>query len=145
MKHYIGIDLHSNNHYISIIDESDNRIVEKRVKNNLADTLKIINPYKNSVHAIAVESTYNWYWLADGLIKEGYQVKLVNTVAVQQYSGLKYTDDKSDACWIAHLLRLNILPTGYIYPAPERGIRDLLRKRLQLVEDRVKHILRIQS
>ena len=73
------------------------------------------------------------------------EVKLVNTVAVQQYAGLKHTDDKSDAFWLAHLLRLGILPTGYIYPPKERAIRDLLRKRLQLVEDRTRHILRIKS
>jgi transposase len=145
MKHYIGIDLHSNNHFVSIIDDNDNRIINKRLKNNLASTLKLLTPYKTSIESIAIESTFNWYWLADGLIKEGYDVKLVNTIAVQQYSGLKHTDDKSDAFWIAHLLRLGILPTGYIYPPKERAIRDLLRKRLQLVEDRTRHILRIKS
>ena len=145
MKHYIGIDLHSNNHFVSIIDENDNRLVDKRLKNNLSSTLKLLAPYQTSIDSIAIESTFNWYWLADGLIKAGYEVKLVNTVAVQQYSGLKHTDDKSDAFWLAHLLRLGILPTGYIYPAKERAIRDLLRKRLQLVEDRTRHILRIKS
>jgi len=58
---------------------------------------------------------------------------LVNTTAVQSYSGLKFTDDSHDARWLAHLLRLNILPTGYIYPKEERAIRDLLRKRTQMV------------
>ena len=145
MKHYIGIDLHSNNHFVSIIDQQDNRIVERRLKNDLAQTLKLIAPFKASIQSIAIESTFNWYWLVDGLIKNGYQVELVNTIAVQQYSGLKHTDDKSDAFWLAHLLRLGILPTGYIYPAKQRALRDLLRKRLQLVEDRVRHILRIKS
>lgn len=145
MKHYIGIDLHSNNHFVSIIDEHDNRLIDKRLKNDLSSTLKLLTPYKKSIQSIAIESTFNWYWLADGLIKAGYEVKLVNTIAVQQYSGLKHTDDKSDAFWLAHLLRLGILPTGYIYPPKERAIRDLLRKRLQLVEDRTRHILRIKS
>ena len=145
MKHYIGIDLHSNNHFVSIIDEDDRRIIEKRLKNNLSSTLKLLAPYQKTIQSIAIESTFNWYWLADGLIKAGYDVKLVNTIAVQQYAGLKHTDDKSDAFWLAHLLRLGILPTGYIYPPKERAIRDLLRKRLQLVEDRTRHILRIKS
>ncbi len=145
MKLYIGIDLHSNNHFLTIIDEQDNRLFEKRLKNNINDTLKVLKPYASSIQAIAIESTFNWYWMADALIDAGYPVKLVNTVAVQQYSGLKHTDDRSDAFWLAHLLRLGILPTGYIYPLPDRSLRDLLRKRLQLVEDRVRHVLRVQS
>lgn len=145
MKLYIGIDLHSNNHYLCIIDEHDNRLFEKRLKNNIHETLCALKPFQPHIQAIALESTFNWYWLADQLIHAGYHVELVNTVAVQQYSGLKHTDDRSDAFWLAHLLRLGILPTGYIYPAPQRSLRDLLRKRLQLVEDRVRHILRVQS
>lgn len=145
MKLYTGIDLHSNNHYVCLIDEQDQRIIEKRLPNNLQKTLSLLVPYRDHIESIAIESTYNWYWLVDGLMEAGFDVKLVNTAAVQQYSGLKHTDDKSDAFWLAHLLRLDILPTGYIYPKAERGIRDLLRKRQQLVQDRIRHVLRVKS
>ena len=57
MKHYMGIDLHSNNHFVSIIDDNDQRIIEKRLPNNLSSTLKLLSPYKNSIQAIAIEST----------------------------------------------------------------------------------------
>jgi transposase len=83
-----------------------------------------------------VESTYNWYWLVDGLMDAGYRVHLANTTASEQSKGLKQTDDESDARWLAHLLRLGILPEGYIYPKAERAVRDLLRKRSQLVRQR---------
>jgi transposase len=92
-----------------------------------------------------VESTYNWYWLVDGLMEVGYTVKLVNTAAVKIYEGLKYTGDEHDARHLAHLLRLGLLPTGYIYPKEERGVRDLLRKRSQLVRSRTAHILSLQN
>jgi transposase len=72
-----------------------------------------------------VESTYNWYWLVDGLMEADYRVHLANPAAIQQYSGLKYTNDQSDARWLAHLLRLGVLPEGYIYPKAERAVRDL--------------------
>ncbi len=80
--------------------------------------------------AVAVESTFNWYWLVDGLMEAGYAVRLVNTAAVRQYEGLKYTDEEHDAFWLAHLMRLGILPTGYIYPKSEPGLRDLARQRI---------------
>jgi len=72
-------------------------------------------------------------------------VKLVNTAAVDRYDGLKQTGDQHDAFWLAHLLRLGILPTGYIYPRPQRWLRDLLRKRLGLVRERARHRLVMQS
>jgi transposase len=97
------------------------------------------------IEGVVVESTFNWYWLVDGLREAGYPVHLANTAAIQQYSGLKYTDDRSDARWLAHLLRLKLLPEGYIYPKAERAVRDLLRKRSQLVRQKVTHILSIQN
>ena len=66
----------------------------------------------------------------------GYPVELVNTASVVQYNGLKRTDDRYDAFHLAHLMRLGILPTGYIYPKESRSVRDLLRKRMQLVQNR---------
>jgi transposase len=74
----------------------------------------------------------------------GHQVELVNTARVVQYSGLKRTNDRYDAFHLAHLMRLGILPTGYIYPKAERGLRDLLRKRIQLVQDRSSHLIRFK-
>jgi transposase len=95
--------------------------------------------------AVAVESTFNWYWLVDGLQDAGFEVMLVNTAAVKQYDGLKYSGDFSDARHLAHLMRLGILPTGYIYPREARALRDLLRKRGQLVRQRTAHILSMQN
>ena len=92
-----------------------------------------------------VESTYNWYWLVDGLMEAEYRVHLANPAAMQQYSGLKYTDDDSDARWLAHLLRLGVLPEGYIYPKAARAVRDLLRKRAHLVRQHTANVLSVQN
>ena len=73
--------------------------------------------------------------------RRGFALHLVNTAAVKQEGGLKYSGDFSDARHLAHLLRLGILPTGYIYPREERAVRDLLRKRGQLVRQRSTQIL----
>src|SRR5215471_16541090 len=78
-------------------------------------------------------------------MEAGYRVHLANPAAMQQYSGLKFTNDQVDARWLAHLLRLGILPEGYIYPKEERAVRDLLRKRAQLVRQKVTQMLSIQT
>jgi len=92
-----------------------------------------------------VESTFNWYWLVDGLQENGYQVHLANPSAIKQYEGLKHTDDKWDSFWLAHIYRLDILAEGYIYPKQQRAVRDLLRRRLLFVRHRTAHILSLQS
>lgn len=70
---------------------------------------------------------------------------MANTSAIQQYEGLKYTDDQYDARWLAHLLRLGVLPQGHIYPKQHRPVRDLLRKRGQMVRQRTMNLLSIEN
>ena len=145
MKLYAGIDLHSSNNYIGVINENDERLYQKRLPNQLNYVLDALDPYKEDLESVVVESTYNWYWLVDGLNENGYQVNLANPSAIQQYAGLKHTDDKWDSFFLAHLKRLNILPEGYIYPKEERHVRDALRRRLLFVRHRTSHILSLQS
>ena len=145
MPHYCGIDLHSNNSLVSVIDETDSVLYEKRLPNDLESIHHALSPYQKTLQGVVVESTYNWYWLVDGLIEKGYPVHLANTLAIQQYNGIKYTNDATDARFLAHLLRLGILPTGYIYPKAERCVRDLLRRRLLLVQQRTAQLLSLQS
>ena len=136
MTLYCGIDLHANNHWLTVIDDDDQRLYERRHPNELEPTLKILEPFRTELCAIAVESTFNWYWLVDGLQAAGYTMHLASTVSIPQYSGLKYGDDMSDARRLARMLRLGILPEAYIYPAETRPVRDLLRKRSSLVRQR---------
>ena len=112
----------------------------KQVANDLALILATLEPFRDDLRGIAVESTYNWYWLVDGLMEAGYRVHLANPSGIKQYEGLKHSDDRDDAFFLAHLLALGILPEGYIYPKEERPVRDLLRKRSFLVKHRTAHI-----
>ena len=145
MKVYAGIDLHSSNNYVGIINDQDQRVYQKRLPNQVEHILEALEPFKESMEGVVVESTYNWYWLVDGLQAHGYKLHLANPSAIKQYEGLKHTDDKWDSFWLAHMLRLNILPEGYIYPKEERPVRDLLRRRLLFVRHRTSHILSLQS
>lgn len=142
---YGGIDLHANNSVIVVLDEEDQIVYRKRLPNDLEHILLQLAPYRAQLQGLVVESTFNWYWLVDGLMDAGYLVPLANTTAIQQYTGLKSTDDDTDARWLAHLLRLGVLPTGYIYPKEERAVRDLLRKRSQLVQQKTANLLSIQN
>lgn len=145
MRWYSGIDLHSNNNLVAVIDGADRVVYRRRLPNELGKVLEALEPYRTELAGVAVESTYNWYWLVDGLQAAGYKVHLANPARMKRYDGLKRSGDETDALQLAHLLRLGILPTGYIYPAAERALRDLGRRRLQLVRHRTMHVLAVEN
>lgn len=146
MEYYCGIDLHSTNHVVCVTNNEDKRLLERKLSNDSsAPLIAALAEYKSELKAIAIESTFNWYWLVDDLQAAGFTVVLVNTTKVVQYDGLKRTDDRYDAYFLAHLMRLNILPTGYICPVEMRGLRDLSRKRMSLVQNRTRQILSIKT
>ena len=145
MRLYCGIDLHSNNAVVVVSDETDKVVYRRRHTNDLAQIVAALTPYQEQLVSVVVEATFNRYWLIDGLMDSGFCVQMANTTAIEQYSGLKYADDNTDARWLAHLLRLDVLPTGYIYPREQRALRDLLRKRISPVQQRTSNKLSLQN
>jgi len=142
---YCGVDLHSNNAMYVVTDQTDKVVFKKRIPNQLPVIVSALKPFKSKLVTVAVESTYNWYWLVDGLMDQGYPVVLANPAAIDQYDGIKDANDLTDAAFLARLARLNILPTGYIYPKEERPVRDLLRRRTLLVRQRTATKLSLQN
>jgi transposase len=95
---------------VSVLDEEDHVVAEKRVPNDLAKIIGLIEPCRAELAGVVVESTFNWYWLVDGLKDAGFTVHLANTTAIKKYDGLKHSGDEADARYLAHLLRLGINP-----------------------------------
>ena len=140
-----GIDLHSNNLVIGIVDMDGKRVASQKLSCKLKEVVEFLSPFKKRLEQVAVESTYNWYWLVDGLQALRYPVVLANPAGMEQYSGIKHADDTNDAFFLAELLRLKILPTGHIYNEQLRPVRDLLRRRLSLVHQRSALMLSFKS
>ena len=142
---YCGIDLHSNNSVVIVSDDEDRIVLQKRLANDLGQIRGVLEPHRDELVGIVVESTYNWYWVVDGLMDAGYRVHLAHPSAIKKYEGLKHSGDVADAAYLAQLLRLGLLAEGYIYPRAERGVRDLARKRMQRVRYRTAQILSIEN
>ena len=140
-----GIDLHSNNLVIGIMDMDGKRVASQKLSCKLKEVVEFLSPFKKRLEQVAVESTYNWYWLVDGLQTLRYPVVLANPAGMEQYSGIKHADDTNDAFFLAELLRLKILPTGHIYDEQLRPVRDLLRRRMTLVHHRSALMLSFKS
>ena len=143
-KLYCGSDLHGNNVFLSVCDEDGKRVMERRVKADLESVNQALEGYWERIQTIAVESTFNWYWFVDGLRSQGRDVRLANPARMEQYSGLKSSDDRSDAGFLAEQLRLGIVPEGYIYPPEIRPMRDLLRRRMLLSRQPTQILLSVE-
>ena len=80
-------------------------LAEKRLPNDLTKIVGLLMPWREDLAGVVVESTFNWYWLVDGLKAAGFTVHLANTTAIKKYDGLKHSGDEADARYLAHLLR----------------------------------------
>ena len=138
---YAGADLHGNNVFLSICNQDGANVFRRRVKANLDAVNAALDPFWDRIKVLGVESTFNWYWFVDGLIEQGRNVKLGNPAKMEQYSGIKITNDLSDADWLAEQLRVGIFPECYIYPKETRSVRDALRRRQLFVRRRTQAIL----
>ena len=140
-----GIDLHSNNLMIGMINQDGMRVAHRKLPCDLNAVEKFLRPYKAQLQSMAVESTFNWYWLVDGLRQRDYPIDLANPARIEQYGGMKHVDDKDDAYHLAELQRLKILPKAHVYDPQLRPVRDLLRRRTMLVQQRTALLLSFKS
>jgi transposase len=81
MKLYGAIDLHSNNNVTVLIDEQDQVVYQKRLPNDLPLITQQLSGYRDRLQGVVVESTYNWYWLVDGLMDQGHRGSLLHASA----------------------------------------------------------------
>jgi transposase len=144
-KIHVGIDLHSNNLMIGLVNQDGERVAHRKLECSLKQVEDFLKPHRGQVASLAVESTFNWYWLVDGLRKLEYPIDLANPAKIEQYNGLKHASDKDDAYHLAELQRLNILPKAHVYDPQLRPVRDLFRRRTSLVHQRTALFLSFKS
>ena len=124
-----GIDLHSRQMYICLMDKEGKILVHRNVRGNDFDYfLKIVEPYRHDL-TVCCECTFNWYWLADACEAADIEFVLGHALYMKAVHGGKTKNDRIDCEKIAHLLRSNLIPPAYVYPAEKRPLRALLRRR----------------
>ena len=132
MQFYCGIDLSARTSQVCVIDEDISVRVQEKAPNELHRITDLMEPYKGALRTV-VESTFNWYWLVDGLQEAGYEVCLAHPFGLYMITAAKVKTDRRDAFALAKLLKAGMIPEAYIYPKEHRPVRDLLRRRGRLV------------
>jgi len=129
---YCGIDLSARDSHLCVVDESLSIHLQQKSANELPRIAQLLDPFKPDL-SIVIESTFNWYWLVDGLQLLGFDVSLAHTLGLSMITQAKVKTDRRDAFTLAKLLRGGVIPKAYIYPATTRPVRDLLRRRQKVV------------
>lgn len=129
---YCGIDLSASTSHLCVVDENLSIHLQTKAANELPRISGLLLPFMPDLQ-IVVESTFNWYWLVDGLQALGFDVSLAHTLGLSLITHSKVKTDRRDAFTLAKLLRAGLAPKAYIYPASTRPVRDLLRRRLKAV------------
>lgn len=143
MTFYVGADLHARSVQVSVQDDDGKLVSERSIPTKPADLLGFLARYRPNLK-VAVESMGSYYWFVDTLVEAGIEVKLVHPLMLKAIAYAKVKTDKADAKTIAQLLRMDMLPLAYIYPKAQRPLRDLARKRSQMVDERSIHYRAIQ-
>lgn len=132
MSFYCGLDLGATHCQVCVVDEAMEVQVERKVRNELGRITELLERYDPAPQCV-VESTFNWYWLVDGLMEAGYEICLAHALGVRLITAAKVKTDRRDAFGLAKLLRADLIPKAYIYPKATRPVRDLTRRRQRLV------------
>ena len=143
-RFYVGVDLHSTAMQVAVMDANGEIMLNRKIPCDLDRFLKLIEPYREGVKVV-VESTHNWYWLVDGLRDRGIDVILAHALGIYAITNAKVKTDRNDAATLAELLRLNAIPEAHIVKPDLRELRDLLRRRMNLVQQRTALYASIRS
>lgn len=140
-----GIDLHARQMYVCVMDRQGKKLLHTNIRNNDFEFfLKRVEPYRHSL-TVCCECMFGWYWLCDACENGGLTFVLAHALYLKAIHGGKNKNDRIDSEKIAHLLRCNLIPPAYAYPAEFRPLRALLRQRLLFVWRRSALLARIQS
>jgi transposase len=140
-----GIDLHARQMYVCVMDRDGKKLVHTNVRNNdFAYFLKLVAPYRHDL-TVCAECMFGWYWLSDACQEAGLSFVLAHALYLKAIHGGKNKNDRIDSEKITHLLRTNLIPPAYVYPAAKRPLRALLRQRILYVWRRSELLSRIQS
>jgi transposase len=142
-SYYCGIDLHTTTMYVCIMDKNGKVVYHKNIRCTPESFLQAVEPYRQGL-VVGVESIFCWYWLADLCEQEGIDFILGHALYMKSIHGVKTKNDRIDSLKIARLMRGGNFPVAYVYPAPMRATRDLMRRRNYLVRKRAELISHIQ-
>ena len=144
-QYHCGIDLHSTQMYVCVMDTAGKSLLHMNIRgNDFEFFLQKIAPWRHDM-TVCCECIFNWYWMADACHAAGLQFVLAHALYLKAIHGGKNKNDRIDSEKLTHLLRSNLIPPSYVYPADKRPIRALFRQRMTYVWQRTELLQRMAA
>ncbi len=140
---YLGIDLHLKRTYVVLMDVKGGVIDERRLPN--AEMRGYLEEYVPQETYAVLEATRNWPFMYDMLSDHVERVELAHPKEVKAIANAAVKTDRIDASVLAHLARMNYLPTAYAAPKEVRDLRLYTRHRSWLIGHRTQAKNRLQA
>lgn len=98
---------------------------------------------EGNVTHVAMESTGVYWKPVFNILEEDFEVMVVNAKHIKFVPGRK--TDVKDAQWIAELLQHGLLKGSFIPEVPQRDLRELVRYRTHLIQERTREVNRVHK
>jgi len=142
---FVGIDYHTHTIQVCVMDSQRKILVNQSVGNDSEAVFRLVAPFGSDVHA-AIEASTGVADFAEQLIAQyQWHVELAHPGYVAR---MKQTPDKSDwtdAKLLADLTRASYIPRVWLAPQYIRDLRELVRYRHGLVQQRQQVKLRLRA
>ena len=141
---FVGIDLHKHRWHITVRTK-DIEIFSGSIPGCWDALRRQLDRYKTSrVHAV-YEAGYFGFWLFDLLIAHGIHCIVTPPTLIPQEYGNRVKTDRLDSSKLARYLAKGLLNQIYVPSEKERFHRQVIRRRRQIVRDRVRVQNRIKA
>lgn len=141
---YVGCDLHKETTWFYVLNEQRQKVFSENVRNEIGELKRCLQKIPKPF-TLAVEATYNWYFFVDLAEQYAQEVSLANSYELKAFAKRHKKSDTIDSRLIAEVLSKGYLPKVTIADQQTRQIRELLRSRLTLVQDRTRNISRLKG
>jgi transposase len=119
--------------------------VEVRMFGTMTDDLLRLHDWlaEARVSHVAMESTDVYWKPVFNILEDEFEVLLVNAKHIKFVPGRK--TDVKDAQWIADLLQHGLLKASFVPEAPQRELREVVRYRTHVIQERVREVNRVHQ
>ena len=141
---FIGIDLHKQRWHVTI-RTLEVEIFSASIPGDWGSLRRLLDRYAGHHLQVVYEAGYFGFWLHDRLLARGFECMVTPPSLVPREYGNRVKTDRRDSRKLAHLLAKGLLKRVWVPSEEELFHRQVIRRRRQLVRDRVRIQSRIKA
>jgi transposase len=141
---FVGVDLHRFKWHVTVRTEED-ELFSGTVPAHWEALRRLLDRYRGCLIQVVYEAGYFGFWLYDRVIEYGAECIVTPPSLLPQEYGNRVKTDRRDSGKLAYLLSKGMLRRVWVPSQQERYHRQVVRRRRQLIGDRVRVQNRIKS